>query len=294
MVEGGKKMVDQPPLDKRLEADDIITGERIQELADVYLGYPEDFDLNPRIRHQSSKHRSLESIIEAYDNPTIVFCYTHRVDDFYSKLGFFRNKFVLITHNSDDNIDKFHPLLESPLLLRWYAQNVGFLHPKLVPIPIGIANNQWMHGSEFFRFYAHAQPVEKTKDVYFQFSISTNEGKRRCCHDVLTQKGVSFLSFMTPFDNLQRLTTYRYCVCPEGNGLDTHRLYEALLCGCVPIVVDTPFVRVLLHHYPSLPLLVLSSWEAWEEFHHPPQTFDFHAFHSFLSLSTLQNNIEKN
>lgn len=275
--------------------DDIMTGERIQELADVYLGYPEDFDYNPRIRHQSSKHRSLHDIVEAYDNPSVVFCYTHRVEDFYSRLGFFQNEFVLITHNSDGNIDKFHPLLESPMLLRWYAQNVGFSHPKLVFLPIGIANEQWAHGSEFFRFYdqTNTNNIEKTGDVYLQFSLSTNESKRRQCHDVLTaQKGVPFLSPMTPFDNLRRLATYRYCVCPEGNGLDTHRLYEALLCGCVPIVLDTPFVRVLRHHYPSLPLLVLSSWDEFDPGNFPDHsTFDFSTCHSLLSLSALQKSI---
>jgi hypothetical protein len=41
---------------------DIITGERIQELADVYIGHREDFEFNPRIREQSEKHVYLDKL----------------------------------------------------------------------------------------------------------------------------------------------------------------------------------------------------------------------------------------
>jgi len=32
------------------------------------------------------------------------------------------------------------------------------------------------------------------------------------------------------------LPKYKYIISPEGNGIDCHRHYEALLAGCIPIV----------------------------------------------------------
>ena len=34
-------------------------------------------------------------------------------------------------------------LLDSPRLLRWFAQNPGHVHPKLQALPIGLENNLW-------------------------------------------------------------------------------------------------------------------------------------------------------
>jgi hypothetical protein len=35
-----------------------------------------------------------------------------------------------------------------------------------------------------------------------------------------------------------KLPTYKFVISPEGNGIDCHRHYEALLAGCIPIVEE--------------------------------------------------------
>ena len=48
------------------------------------------------------------------------------------------------------------------------------------------------------------------------------------------------------------LSSYKFAICPEGNGVDTHRLWEALYFTCVPIVIkhhiykdwDLPIIQV--------------------------------------------------
>ncbi len=32
------------------------------------------------------------------------------------------------------------------------------------------------------------------------------------------------------------LPHFKFVISPEGNGIDTHRTYEALIFGCIPIV----------------------------------------------------------
>ena len=37
-------------------------------------------------------------------------------------------------------------------------------------------------------------------------------------------------------DYISELANYRYSICPQGNGIDTYRLYECILCNTIPIV----------------------------------------------------------
>lgn len=48
------------------------------------------------------------------------------------------------------------------------------------------------------------------------------------------------------------LLNTKYVICPEGNGIDTHRVVEAWFCGCIPIVEDNPLIRL---KYEGLPVL---------------------------------------
>ena len=53
-------------------------------------------------------------------------------------------KFILVTHNSDKSVPKTvkskKMLRQNPLLIKWFAQNPAIVHPKLIPIPIGMEN----------------------------------------------------------------------------------------------------------------------------------------------------------
>ena len=48
-----------------------------------------------------------------------------------------------------------------------------------------------------------------------------------------------------------------FTVCPEGNGVDTHRLWETLYMGGIPIVTPNPLMNSL---YSQLPVLVINKW----------------------------------
>lgn len=61
------------------------------------------------------------------------------------------------------------------------------------------------------------------------------------------------------------------CGCPEGNGFDTHRLWEPLYVGGVPIVRKNNYISPLIA---ELPVLQVRNWaelqdlgmleQAWE------------------------------
>lgn len=50
----------------------------------------------------------------------------------------------------------------------------------------------------------------------------------------------------------QDLPSYKFVISPEGNGIDCHRHYEALLAGCIPIVERNPLTEA---KYAGCPVL---------------------------------------
>ena len=245
----------------------FISGEIIQQRADVYIGTDDDFNYNPVIQAQKHKHLEIHNIPTRYNNPSTIFCYSHRIFELANHIHKFQNKFTLLTHNSDQNIvdvAEIHRILDNPQLIEWYAQNVCFYHTKLKFHPIGMANSMWPHGDPniFAQFSSDHVTWNKTKNTYFFFNIRTNPSTREPCYQALKNK-LEWLGEVTPRENIQRLAEYRFCICPEGNGVDTHRLWEALFVGCTPVVLKSPFTDILMRN--KVPILALDRWEDYVE-----------------------------
>jgi hypothetical protein len=241
----------------------IVTGEKIQQICDVYFGFQEDFNFNPVIKQQINKHFNLNNLNIEFNNPYYIFCYSHRIKDLANKIHLLKNKFVLITHNSDGEI-RIEPavltILNYPNLDKWYAQNICFDNPKLYFLPIGIANSQWPHGNITMyndKIILH-NSLNKTKDIYFNFNIDTNKNKRDICFNSLKNK-LEWLNNVSPQENIIRLSQYKFCICPEGNGIDTHRLWEALYLKTIPVVIRSEFTTILEKN--QIPLVILNNWD---------------------------------
>jgi len=245
----------------------IITGEKIQQLCNVYLGFQDDFHFNPNIQNQKEKQLDLNNLNSEFNNPYLVFCYSHRLSDLSNKIHLFKNKFILISHNSDGEIrnnDFVLTILNYNKLNKWYAQNICFYHEKLFFLPIGLANSQWNHGNlGLFLNTEFIQKIglNKNKKVYFNFCITTNREKRQICFDSLKNK-IEWLDNIDSYKNLQRLHEYQFCICPEGNGCDTHRIWEALYLKTVPIVIKSNFTKILQKN--NIPILILENWNDFD------------------------------
>ena len=63
---------------------------------------------------------------------------------------------------------------------------------------------------------------------------------------------------LSPKRFAQEMNEYKFVACPRGNGLDTHRFWEALYRGSVPIVIASKWSNSL--KYLDLPLIEVSDW----------------------------------
>jgi hypothetical protein len=269
----------------------IVTGEKIQQLCDIYLGIGNDFNFNPNIARQKEKHIYLDNINDNFNNPYRIFCYSHNINLLSQKIHFFQNNCILITHNSDRDITETTEvlsILNSEKILKWYGQNICFQHKKLHLLPIGLANNQWPHGNlTIFNYNEFIKNLHnKRNKVYFNFSICTNPNKRQICYDSLKDK-LNLLNNIEPTENLKRLASYEFCICPEGNGVDSHRLWECLYLKVVPIVIVSEFTKILQSN--SIPLVVLDKWEKLDssKLNYNNYNFDNEKLNKLLNFTTL-------
>jgi hypothetical protein len=242
--------------------DDFITGEKFQILADMFVGTNHEFNINPYIRNHMSKCIDLYSINDNFNNHRIIFCYGHRLDLLINKLKYFNNKFILISHNSDCNIDEtYRSLLDSDKIIKWYAQNVNINHYKLHILPIGIANSMWAHGNlPVLENTLKSMPL-KDKDCYFYFNIHTNYTERMACKIQLENRGLIFGENKNFEEYINELSRYKFAICPPGNGLDCHRIWECYYLRVIPIVITSIFAENLSKQFPCI---ILNKWDDFD------------------------------
>jgi len=243
----------------------IVTGEKIQQQCEKYFGTPSDFLFNPKTGRDTWKHHDVTIWNDVIDNPKLLFCYSRSLPFFAAKVHLLKNEFVLVTHNSDHCVDlndeSVKRILNSGKCLKWFAQNLVSVSNNIVlPLPIGIANSQWQHGNlqVFDDGSLHMHNTTKTKPIYFQFKIQTCPSKRNECFAKVAPL-VPWLPSVPPSDNLIRLKEYQFCICPEGNGPDTHRFWEALYVRTVPIVLKSNFIANFQMYH--VPMVALDKWE---------------------------------
>ena len=236
----------------------IITGEKIQMLCDHFIGLNEDFNFNPKIRGDK-RCLELDSIPGNFNNKRLVYVYTHVIYNptLYTKLKTFQNKFDLVLHNSDAELTEkqLKMLKEIPNIEHIYSQNVKVKDKMVTPLPIGIANSMWVYGN--LELWGKVKKVQKIKHIHFQFNIATNNTARQECYDKVKSKGIPFLPKKMQLEYINDLNQYKYAICPDGNGVDTHRLWECLYLRVIPICTRSISTEYFSQFFP---IILLDDW----------------------------------
>jgi FkbM family methyltransferase len=247
-------------LEDQLTVNDICSGEKFQQLCDIYCGTQEDLQRNPVIRLETHKHLNLVKLTEPYNNPSLVFCYSCSLELFMSKINLFQNNFVLVSHNEDENItEKYRSLADNPKIIRWFAQNLMINHDKVEILPIGLANAMWPHGNlqRLVDVYNKTKNKEKLNEIFFNFTCFSNNTRHHCKSEV-EKKGLKFLDYIQPHQYLEIMAKYKFAICPDGHGIDCHRIWEAYYLNLIPIMLKSTFS---LHVQNYLPCVLLEKWE---------------------------------
>jgi len=237
----------------------IISGERLEQLCDVYCGSEYDLNRNPIIASQKDKHMIIDRVHTEWDNPRLIFCYSCALSTLMNKLQLIKNKFILVSHNEDDNItEKYLSIANSPLVIKWFAQNIMINHSKVHLLPIGIANTMWQHGNIDNLIHVKKLNLDKEDKIYFYFNTHTNSIERELCKSIVQSKGIQF-GYPQSYDNyLIDLSKCKFAICPPGNGIDCHRTWECYYMNVIPILLRSIFTENLNN---ILPCILLNNWD---------------------------------
>jgi len=189
----------------------------------------------------------------------VVFVKTDFVPQFFeSVLSQIKHRIKIITHNSAFGIDmSYIQYLSNVKIIKWYAQNANLAHPKLKSIPLGIANKRWPHGNIDLLENITNQDIPRTNLAYLNFDISTNSSTRTDVHDMFYNQNYVYSAPKKPFkEYLKDLRSSKFCISPQGRGVDCHRIWESIFVGTIPIVKNCNNVSF----YKDMPILIIEDW----------------------------------
>uniref|UniRef100_UPI0025FC4903 hypothetical protein n=1 Tax=uncultured Mucilaginibacter sp. TaxID=797541 RepID=UPI0025FC4903 len=192
---------------------------------------------------------------DLHNGRDVIFCKTDYLKDEFKKIAKFKNEVILISGNGDGGIGNGLTSLMPDNIFRWYCQNKLTYNEKLVSIPIGLENTSvnkrkghgvaWQHAVEKVRLLSEVFNSSETgipsKFLYSNFNPQTNEAYRNPIKEICIN--APFINWDEPSLNypefIKKILDHEATVCPAGNGIDTHRLYEVLYCKRVAITFKT-------------------------------------------------------
>lgn len=139
-------------------------------------------------------------------------------------------------------------------------------------IPLGLTND--CDDSSTHRIYGNKQilidiinkNIQKTNLAYLNFNISTYPVERQFVYNLFSDKnwaksGNIDVSIEGRRKFLEELKSSKFVFCPRGNGIDTHRLWETLYVGSIPIVKYEDAHEL----FTDLPILFINDWSEISE-----------------------------
>jgi hypothetical protein len=147
----------------------------------------------------------------------------------------------------DDTIQELYEAL--PNTEFWIQNYTGIKQKRFKILPIGVLND---YNNDLEKNYLLAISYFSNnggfREEFIEFLNNCEHMKEFCLPKV-------------PLDEFYPLLSkFYFNVCPMGNGFDTHRFWETLMVGTIPIVKSHDYFDNILYQYPSIPIIVVKNW----------------------------------
>lgn len=230
----------------RRNSSPFISGDVFSDLA--------TFNFNPpRFRNKNSKAKLLE-------NSEIIFVSGYDLEGFVKICQRAKKIKVLIVGNSDRDYFNF-PLDLFPDLKLVLLQNSFISDNSLIAtLPIGVENLRWgLNGKK--KLLKFTPQVNRQNRILVGPFGNTHPSRGKVVEKLQIHEGPwdVFQGYVRPKDFQKLSSCYRYVACVRGNGVDSHRIWECLYRGAIPILLRDKWSESLLRY--DLPILLTDSWE---------------------------------
>ena len=247
---------------------DWIQGEKFKEIVDFIYSpehkLPDDYD-----------NLSNTFDLALLKDQNVVYTHIGYVKQLFDVIRKINKKFIIVTHSCDCSIEEYGMRRPNGArkienvyfftipdnVVKWYSKNVNMIDPRLEAIPTGIENNRWLvnvHKKE--KMIEKSKQQRKIKNLaYLNFATGTNPDERQMLYGLFENESWVTAEYgRYKFDEyLDNIYNHKFVFSPGGNGMDSHRKWECLYIGTIPIdkmSVDNQF-------YQDLPICFVDDWK---------------------------------
>jgi len=238
-------------------------------------GLMKSCSIKNKIYASSDDHLELEEFIKIKKND-VVYVNNSAIETFFLTIfPQIKEPFILVSGDSDICMYP-NSYIDDPKIIHWFCQNLLQSHVKMTCLPIGldyhtIANVNTMHpwgngckpiDQELLLKNVSIVPLEKRLfGCYINFhlphwGINTRGDRQECLESI--DKNICYFQN----DYLNRTTVWLeqskfvFVLCPYGGGHDTHRLWESLILGNIPIIKSSGLDPL----FENLNVCIVKSW----------------------------------
>ena len=190
---------------------------------------------------------------------------------------------LIVFHNSDYGVDYegLIPFLEAHPNVWCWAQNATIWHPRIRCVPICEENRMWRGGNaEYEPTVTVSRSVERDIEIFMPYVSNTNPirtlWREQADAIKMREPRLQVVGKLQKQAYLATVESARSMICPPGNGVDTHRHWDALIKGAWAIVHNNEHTRLLMRTYPSLHLLPINDMTDIANLNIPQELPPFH------------------
>ena len=220
------------------------------------------------------------------DNNKIIFVNNKNLGSFLEKK--INRNYVLISDFEDYCIpfdprnkkftkEYFNKIYNNKFLIKWYSINYNYnkKYKKITNLPLGIDFHTIAKSKKWGQNKENSISQENKLIEKYNLSKKIKERKNKCflCGNNNTSKSLKNIEIVKlDRDDIKnklknnknvdicskfydrnnfwnKLCEYKFIICPVGNGMDTHRLWESLFLGCI-VIVQSCGLNKLMKEFP--------------------------------------------
>lgn len=209
-----------------------------------------------------------------------IYCWTMAADHLFTIIESSTLKDMIIITGDDDHLtnpngttlydDRLNMRYAVPKFMpknfkKWYSQNAELANNTMIPIPVGVPP-PWARGVNDASSLADIiVDIPRTKLMYANFHFETNRFQRpQILYIVGTNLGkeCTVANYSEEKSQLKSgyfrdIQEHHYVLCPPGNSKESHRMWESLYLGAIPVVEDNASNRYFAQFFP---ILVVERW----------------------------------
>jgi len=198
----------------------------------------------------------------------------------------FSPKYELVYHRTDSTFDRFKFESIKPYVSHIYAENCEIQDPMITQLPLGFVVDNTPTAPP-------KKPSKKNHICYVNLGLYNDRelqfimcrSLRMDCIDHFKKKKFALVEEGIPHELfMKRLRESKFVLCPMGYGIDTHRFYETLFVGSIPIVMTSGLDPL----YKKFGALIVQSWdevteELLEKFEQKPVDYSLFELSTWVS-----------